>query len=245
MEQQTQSKRNEPTPPATEEDVLAGVDPDELEDGTHFFRKLQAEVGAWSQKNFGDQPAWRPAMGMVEELCELSEKFEDLDLAETLDAIGDTAIYMADYFHRRGWDLGETWCMRYVNPRRYEGPNMGKTLALIRDICHSHLKGDQGIRGGAGKHDIVLRQACAAALVFIQDTAGLLDRDICEVITNVWDVVSKRDWTKNPTNAHEVAAASVLDNPKAAAASREVLVEIAVHDKEGGIGGFTGEYGGP
>lgn len=229
MEQQTQSETSELSASTESEDVLAGTEEDELEDGTRFFRKLQAEVGAWSQKNFGDQPAWRPAMGMVEELCELSEKVEDLDLSETLDAIGDTAIYMADYFHRRGWDLGETWRTRYVNPRVYEGPNMGRTLALIKDVCHSHLKGDQGIRGGAEKHDTIMRQTCAAALIFIQDTAGLLDRDILEVITNVWDTVSKRDWTKNPNNAHEVAAAA-LASPFPAEPGDDDLV----HCEDGG-----------
>jgi hypothetical protein len=180
---------------------------DGMDDGVHFFEELVAQVSVWSHHNFGDQPAWRPAMGMVEELCELSEKFEELDLAETLDAIGDTVIYMADYYHRRGWDLGDVWVNRHLRAGRGGSPS-SRTITLIKEICHSHLKGDQGIRGGSEKHDDFMRQTCAAALVFLEETAGLLDRDIIHVVQEVWAVVRERDWKKNPDTAHMVAANS-------------------------------------
>jgi hypothetical protein len=72
-----------------------------------------------------------------------------------------------------------------------------------------------------------MKQTCAAALCFIQDMAGLLGRDIVQVIQGVWDVVGKRDWTKNPTNAHQVAVEDM---------KRQSVAEI-----DAGV--FPGEHG--
>src|SRR5262245_24600188 len=182
---------------------------DGMDDGAHYFDELVEQVGVWSRKNFGDQPAWRPVMGMVEELCELTEKFETLDLVETLDAIGDTAIYMADYFHRRGWKMGELWRDRHILPDGSDAqPMLSRVISLIRGLCHSHLKGDQGIRGGSGKHDFVMQMTCKDVLILLEEASALLDRDVIHVIQEVWEVVGRRDWTENPNNAHEVAASS-------------------------------------
>lgn len=87
------------------------------------IEQLQAEVGIWSERNFGKQPAYRRVLGVAEETGELCHAFlkmeqgirgseqEHLELAQ--DAIGDIIIYLCDLCAEMGWDLGEilseTW----------------------------------------------------------------------------------------------------------------------------------------
>lgn len=87
------------------------------------FDQLQTEVGAWAQRNFGDQPADNPLLGVVEEVGELAHAVlkrkqgirgtDEQHLAAERDAIGDILIYLADYCGRRGFTLDaivtDTW----------------------------------------------------------------------------------------------------------------------------------------
>lgn len=89
----------------------------------NLFR-LQVEVGEWSQRNFGDQPSYRPLLGVVEEVGELSHAHlkheqgirgmdDQLAKAAKVDAVADIIVYLADYCHRSEIDLDkavtETW----------------------------------------------------------------------------------------------------------------------------------------
>ena len=77
---------------------------------------LEKEVADWSRKNFGDQPAWKPLLGVAEEVGELNHAFlkqsqnirrnED-HAAKERDAVGDIVIYLADYCGRRGFSLAQ------------------------------------------------------------------------------------------------------------------------------------------
>jgi hypothetical protein len=191
------------------------------------------QVGKWSLRNFGTQGAHRPAMGMVEELCELYAALEGNDQYEVSDAIGDTIIYMADYFYNRGWSLGDAWLER----ERSTEDTAATTLRLIGKLCHSHLKGEQGIRGGKEKHDAAMKLACSRVLGLLDEVAeDHLNRATASVVQDVWAVVSQRDWTQNPVNAHEVAAAPSgrpLDNPNGGEATKDALQQIIDEGKVG------------
>lgn len=98
--------------------------PSEKSEASSFtLRQLQEEHREWSQKNFGDQPAYRALLGAVEEIGELahahlkeeqeirgSKKFHE-DCAK--DSVADTIIFLTDYCSRRGWDFEkvvlDTW----------------------------------------------------------------------------------------------------------------------------------------
>lgn len=78
--------------------------------------QLQNEVGAWSRKNFGDQPAYRPLLGVAEETGELCHAFlkkeqnirlEENHDAKLKDAVGDIVIYLADFCERTGINLDQ------------------------------------------------------------------------------------------------------------------------------------------
>jgi NTP pyrophosphatase (non-canonical NTP hydrolase) len=85
--------------------------------------QLQAEVGEWAKKNFGDQPSYRQILGAMEELGELAHAqlkseqgirgSQEKHDADAKDAVADVVIYLVDYCYRRGWDfhviLFETW----------------------------------------------------------------------------------------------------------------------------------------
>lgn len=79
------------------------------------FRRLQLEVGSWSRHNFGDQPAYRPLLGAVEEVGELAHSHLKMEqgirgsaeehIAKAKDAVGDILVYLADYCARREFDM--------------------------------------------------------------------------------------------------------------------------------------------
>lgn len=87
------------------------------------FTRLQQEVALWSAKNFGDQPSYRPLLGVQEEIGELAHAHLKAEqgirgtaaehLAAKKDAIGDLLIFLADYCGREMISLQEcvetTW----------------------------------------------------------------------------------------------------------------------------------------
>lgn len=79
---------------------------------------LQEEVAEWSERNFPDQPAENPLLGVGEEYGELTHAVlkdkqgirldeSDVSLEAEKDAVGDMVIFLADFCSRRGYDLGD------------------------------------------------------------------------------------------------------------------------------------------
>jgi NTP pyrophosphatase (non-canonical NTP hydrolase) len=163
-----------------------------------FFGTLCAEVGEWSQRNFGDQLPHRPLLGIIEELTELSDAYTMLDRGQILDAVGDVTIYLADYYHRRGWDLVEPW-EKYTKSASAMDIT---TNGLIRNFSHSHLKGEQGIRGGSEVHDAVLRETTTRLFMFLSRICKACDVNYQLIVLQTWMRVSKRDWVNLPDTAH-------------------------------------------
>lgn len=175
-----------------------------------FFRQLSSQVDQWSLYNFGDQLSHRPAMGMIEELNELKEGISALASGLVLDAVGDVTVYMADYYAKRGWDMGVAWS-KAVRPKWLpdfdnKRPDMSQMVShLCNRLSHYHLKGEQGIRGGSTKNDMLMQDTCQATLWYISRVTQFLGRDYLEIITGVWDEVSLRDWRKDKDTAHTAA----------------------------------------
>ena len=179
-----------------------------------FFQALSIQVGQWSQYNFDDQLPHRPAMGMLEELGELQEGMTELDTSKVLDAVADVTIYMADYFAKRGWNMGNAWADA-TTPAWVGNDFTNMVPRLVKLLSHHHLKGEQGIRGGSEAQALKMRDACSATRWYLSRVCSFLGHDYLVVITNVWGTVSKRDWKKNRDNANVVAEAQV-DIQKAA-----------------------------
>lgn len=86
------------------------------------FELLQHEVGVWSKKNFGENPALWKFLGVVEEVGELAHaelksmqgiRTNEDHEAKGKDAVGDILVYLSDFCNRKGWDMQEiietTW----------------------------------------------------------------------------------------------------------------------------------------
>lgn len=89
---------------------------------TQQLQDIQKEVYQWSKQNFGDQPSWRPLLGIGEELGELNHAYlkraqgirTNEDHEEGIrDAVADIMIYLCDFCSRENIDLEEeliaTW----------------------------------------------------------------------------------------------------------------------------------------
>lgn len=198
-----------------------------------FFLHLSDQVGEWSVYNFGDQLAHRPAMGMLEELAELQEGMNELNRSKALDAVADITIYMADYYSKRGWNMGLAW-EDAVRPPWLMGNLDLLTVCnrLIKDLAHCHLKGEQGIRGGADAQAEKMRQSCATTLWYLSRVTAYFGEDYLKVITEVWGTVSKRDWKKNRDDANVVAESQVAAEQKLAVTTGGVQYEVGDDDEE-------------
>lgn len=78
------------------------------------IRDYQVEVGTWALANFGDQDSYRPLLGMMEELGELThahlKTLQGVRISEDhrekkKDALGDILIYMLHYCELEAIDL--------------------------------------------------------------------------------------------------------------------------------------------
>ncbi len=183
-----------------------------MENATVDFDSIQAEQAVWSVKNFGEQPAYRPMLGIIEELCELDEADNSEDEAEVEDALGDVAIYMLDYCGKRQWRMQELWdaraCPEWLGEYTMAEYGMPYLSGFIKNLAHSQLKGEQNIRGGVEKHDAVLKSTLSSVLWLLDELAKHYNKDFQSILAGVWEKVSKRDWTKNPNTAHEVGKAA-------------------------------------
>ena len=76
--------------------------------------EFQDEVFKWSLNNFGNQPSWKPLLGIGEEIGELNHAYlkreqeirtEESYQSEIEDALGDIFIYMCDFAAREDIDI--------------------------------------------------------------------------------------------------------------------------------------------
>ncbi len=66
------------------------------------------------------------------------------------------------------------------------------------ELCHAHLKGEQGIREGMDKQKIEAMKADAVGdiVIFLMHYCAQEGLDFQKCVANVWAEVKKRDWTK-------------------------------------------------
>jgi hypothetical protein len=108
---------------------------------------------------------------------------------------------MLHYCHLRGWSFQDLWEDRVGPSHTY--------MSYVKDLCHHHLKGAQGIRGGAEKHDFLMRNTLTGLLWWMDQAALDVRGDFLSILQETWDRVKLRDWQKNPNNADKVAEQEV------------------------------------
>lgn len=195
---------------------MAGDEEGKNEVERAWLEGFQVEQKAWSIRNFGDGPQHRPVVGMIEELGELFEALEERNVlastdddercrAAIEDAVGDVIVYMVNVCWQRGWLLADLWETRFGVPDiafKKDGSTLQSPVTHMRWLAHHQLKGEQHIRGGYEEHNNKMQDRCRAILFLLDRvTAGRA----MDVAAETWGRVRRRDWTKNPNDAHAVA----------------------------------------
>lgn len=161
------------------------------------FERLQREVGAWSDEQFGDQPAVNPLLGVGEELGELHEHLAGHEAVtdRERDCVGDALVYLADVCHRRGLDLGAAAESDPAEDVEYGTPLAGVGSAL-GDLDRSVLKRRQGIRlDEARVGDAAEQRAVARLLAHLSAFAEARGYTLDDCIRVAWDgEVADREW---------------------------------------------------
>lgn len=177
-------------------------------------KAFQAEVGAWSRRNFGGNdvnPPHRSLLGIVEELGELTWAVEnDTAFEDMADAMGDAMVYAADYCDRNGLDLqrivGSFAALKEFGLASEVVSCAGSLdgcfrslLVHVGELSHAHLKQEQGIRTNEN-HAARSKAALRRIVELIATVAVLKGIDFEEAVASTWERVSKRDWKANPVS---------------------------------------------
>lgn len=170
---------------------------------------LQADVGAWSRENFGDQPRVLPLLGICEELGEYCAANSADD---ELDALADIGIFMLDFCSRSSINLEYELVVRAprARPRKFQqytdNYQVNQILYAYNSISLAQravLKIEQGIR----KNEDHFNDLCHALVDLwysCDNLASLWGEAMASIVRKTWRrVVSKRSWTgeTNPTNS--------------------------------------------
>ena len=70
----------------------------------------------------------------------------------------------------------------------------------VGELCHAHLKAEQGIRGTPEEHFHAKCDALGDLFKFAAHYANSQGIDLEMAITQMWSEVSQRDWIKYPKN---------------------------------------------
>ncbi len=149
---------------------------------------------------------------LVKELDDAT--FERL-VADVVDAIGDIGVYMLDYCGKLDLQLNDLWLSRDFLDA-HSRAHWYDLTPLARRLAHHQLKGEQGIRGTPEHHNQEIARTCSAILAHLEFICRYMQLDFPTILDGVWAKVRLRDWTKNRTNAHEVAEQQLSDMANAA-----------------------------
>lgn len=151
---------------------------------------FQSEVVSWSKRNFGDQEAVWPFLGMIEEV---GEALAAKTVEDRKDGIADCVIYMADFLGRSNVRISAVIesSLAYMNSTT-EPRAIGEVLG---SLAHAVLKTKQGIRTNEN-HQRAIITSCGELFDCLWCAAshpmGLL-----AIVSPVWAEVQQRDWKKN------------------------------------------------
>ena len=71
------------------------------------------------------------------------------------------------------------------------------------ELCHAHLKAEQGIRGTQDEHLEAKKDAIGDIVIYLADYCSQQGIDLERSIENTWAKVKQRDWKQNPGGPNE------------------------------------------
>lgn len=69
----------------------------------------------------------------------------------------------------------------------------------IGELCHAHLKDEQGIRGTKEEHKKAKEDAIGDVIIYLAHYCALNNTTLYQCIISAWNEVKDRDWIKYPT----------------------------------------------
>lgn len=91
------------------------------------------------------------------------------------------------------------WAARNFPNNKPHMPLLGASEE-IGELCHAHLKMEQGIRGTPEEHHAAKCDAVGDTIIYLADYCRLNGIDLDDAVENAWSVVVNRDWLKNKKN---------------------------------------------
>lgn len=153
---------------------------------SNMLRTLVAQVGTWSQTNFGNQSHNNPLMGAIEEIIlELDD--------DPIDALCDAIIFLCDYGSKRKLvpELLAIECA--VEGRLAQRRELrGRLLKALGQLVQSNLKIEQNIRP---EKQALLVPAYNETVSLLFKLLELYNKPMTHVL-EVWSEVEQRDWNK-------------------------------------------------
>lgn len=70
----------------------------------------------------------------------------------------------------------------------------------LGELAHAHLKSLQKIRGSAVEHRAKASDAVADIVIFLADYCSANGIDFQDALNVTWEMVSKRDWKRDPVS---------------------------------------------
>ena len=189
----------------------------EIKNLKEVVNRVKAEQYEWSLENFGRHPAADPALGLIEELGELSHAIlkqrqnirgssEEHDAAAK-DAVGDMAIYLLD--------VVSSISSQIVRP--LETPHSTVPVFFL-----STSVGALAMHVGQNNFSSVPQ---IAELILNALNTYCLQRgwSFAEILDETWAQVKQRNWKKNPQNG---ASEQVLAFPATESAAMTPTPEV-------------------
>lgn len=68
------------------------------------------------------------------------------------------------------------------------------------ELCHAHLKAEQGIRGTPEEHLQAKQDAVGDIVIYLADYCERNKISLALSVATAWQEVSQRNWQKNPQN---------------------------------------------
>lgn len=190
--------------------------------------EMQEAQRKWATENFPGQTPGQMMMGLLGELGEFAEAYEERDDVKIIDAIGDVGVYLMNYCHLKCWQIYDL--VAAMTPKNRGAEHYPyNILPYVKLLPHHQLKGEQNIRGGTAVHDDHMRHALSNLLWGLNEVAKQTNHTFVDCLVITWSKVSKRDWVLHPDDADVKAEASLAEQAMAvedARILRDLHVEV-------------------
>lgn len=91
------------------------------------------------------------------------------------------------------------WSLKNFPDKKQYQPLLG-VAEEVGELCHAHLKTEQGIRGDAKKHYDDSVDAVGDIIIYLADYCAQNNIDFEMAVYNTWEKVKKRDWQVDKQN---------------------------------------------